>query len=40
MIDQDGNPRGLYAAGAITNVNIRNDGASFNVQIPLKVVSK
>lgn len=40
LIGPDGNPRVLYAAGAITNVNVRKDGSSFNVQIPLKVVSE
>ncbi len=40
LIDEKGNPTVLYAAGAITNVNVRNDGTSFNVQIPLTLISK
>lgn len=36
LIDENGNPKVLYSAGAITNVNTRTDGSSFNVHIPLK----
>lgn len=36
LIDEKGNPTVLYCAGAITEVNTRQDGASFNVQIPLE----
>ncbi len=36
LIDKNGNPIVLYSACAIVNVNPRKDGASFNVQIPLK----
>lgn len=36
LIDEDGNPTVLYCAGAITEVNTRQDGSSFNVQIPLE----
>ncbi|MFV0322442.1 MAG: glycoside hydrolase family protein [Alphaproteobacteria bacterium] len=39
LIDEDGNPQVLYAAGAINNVNIRQDGSSFNIQIPLKTIA-
>ncbi|XOV93805.1 MAG: glycoside hydrolase family protein [Bacteroidota bacterium] len=35
LIDEDGNPEVLYSACALINVNPRNDGTSFNVQIPL-----
>ncbi|MGQ7870681.1 glycoside hydrolase family protein [Sunxiuqinia sp. sy24] len=35
LIDKNGNPTVLYCAGAITEVNTRTDGASFNVHIPL-----
>jgi hypothetical protein len=37
LIDENGNPQVLYSACAITNVNIRTDGTSFNIHIPLKV---
>lgn len=36
LIDKKGNPKVLYCACAITNVNPRKDGVSFNVHIPLK----
>lgn len=36
LIDEEGNPQVLYSACAIVNVNPRQDGASFNVHIPLK----
>jgi len=36
LIDENGNPKVLYSACAITNINPRKDGASFNVHIPLK----
>lgn len=35
LIDKNGNPEVLYSASAITNINPRKDGASFNVHIPL-----
>ncbi|MBC8768074.1 hypothetical protein H4O18_08725 [Arenibacter sp. BSSL-BM3] len=35
---EDGMPQYLYAAGAVGNVNSKNDGSSFNVQFPLEVV--
>lgn len=35
LIDKNGNPKVLYCAGAIVNVNPRKDGTSFNVHIPL-----
>lgn len=37
LIDNTGNPRVLYCACALVDVNPRTDGASFNVQIPLEV---
>ncbi len=37
LLSQDGIPQVLYSAGAIDNVNPKNDGSSFNMQIPLKV---
>lgn len=36
LLDDQGNPLVLFAACAITNVNPRTDGGSFNVQIPLR----
>lgn len=36
LIDNDGTPKVLYSACAVTNVNTRNDGSSFNVHIALK----
>ena len=33
-----GVPQNLYVASALENVNSKNDGSSFNVQIPLQVV--
>jgi len=36
LIDKKGNPEVLYCACAITNINPRKDGTSFNVHIPLK----
>jgi hypothetical protein len=35
LCDDNGNPQILYSACAITDVNNRNDGTSFNVHIPL-----
>ena len=35
LIGEDGNPEVLYCAGALVNVNTRQDGTSFNVHIPL-----
>lgn len=40
LIDEDGSPKVLYCASAITDVNLRNDGTSFNVHIPLKINTK
>jgi hypothetical protein len=37
LVDQGGNPQILYSACAITNVNVRTDGTSFNIHIPLEV---
>ena len=36
LVDKNGTPSVLYCACAIVNVNPRNDGASFNVHIPIK----
>lgn len=36
LIDDDGNPETLFAAGALIDVNQRKDGTSFNVHIPLR----
>ncbi|WP_157943819.1 MULTISPECIES: glycoside hydrolase family protein [Arenibacter] len=38
LLTKDGIPQYLYAASALGNVNPKNDGSSFNVQIPLEVV--
>lgn len=38
LTDDDGNPIALYAACAVTDVNPRTDGGSFNVQIPLRPI--
>ncbi|WP_158285123.1 glycoside hydrolase family protein [Arenibacter aquaticus] len=38
LLNNDGIPQYLYAASALENVNAKNDGSSFNVQIPLEVV--
>ena len=35
LIDARGNPRVLYGACSIVDINPRKDGTSFNVQIPL-----
>ncbi|MFV0482541.1 MAG: hypothetical protein ACK5MG_00395, partial [Bacteroidales bacterium] len=37
LIDNDGNPLVLFAACSLVEINPRQDGASFNVQIPLSV---
>lgn len=37
LIDEFGDPKVLYAAGAIVDVNPRKDGSSFNVHIALAV---
>ena len=37
LLSEDGMPQYLYAASALGNVNVKNDGSSFNVQIPLEV---
>ena len=37
LIDEDGNPKVLYCATALVNVNERQDGTSFNVHIPLEL---
>lgn len=37
LIDKDGNPLVLYAACSLVEINPRQDGASFNVQVPLSV---
>lgn len=36
LLTEDGLPTVLYTAGSIENVNVKNDGSSFNIQIPLK----
>jgi len=36
LTDENGDPRILYCACSIVDINPRKDGASFNVQIPLK----
>lgn len=38
LLTEDGIPQYLYAAAALENVNSKNDGSSFNAQIPLQVV--
>lgn len=38
LLSEEGIPQYLYAAGAVGNVNPKNDGSSFNVQIPLEVI--
>lgn len=40
LIDENGDPKVLYSACAITNVNLSKDGASFNVHIPLEMNTK
>lgn len=37
LIDENGNPQVLYGACALTNVNPRTDGVSFNVHVELGV---
>lgn len=37
LIDKNGNPEVLYCACAITDINPRKDGSSFNVHIPLQI---
>lgn len=37
LLNEEGFPKYLYAACAVENVNPKNDGSSFNVQIPLSV---
>lgn len=37
LLDEAGNPLVLYAACSLVNINPRQDGASFNIQIPLKI---
>lgn len=39
LINDDGTPNVLYCAASLVNVGSRRDGSSFNVQIPLNVVS-
>ena len=38
LLNEEGLPKYLYTACAVENVNPKNDGSSFNVQIPLEVV--
>ncbi|MCK0190262.1 glycoside hydrolase family protein [Arenibacter sp. F20364] len=38
LLNDEGIPQYLYAASALGNVNAKNDGSSFNVQIPLEVI--
>ncbi|MEO9890972.1 glycoside hydrolase family protein [Aurantibacter sp.] len=40
LIDANGNPQVLYAAGSIVNINPRQDGSSFNIQIPIEAYVK
>lgn len=40
LLDSLGIPKILYAASALDNVNQKNDGSSFNVQIPLNIESE
>jgi hypothetical protein len=37
LLNDEGIPQYLYAASSLNNVNAKNDGSSFNVQIPLEV---
>ncbi|MBR8537812.1 glycoside hydrolase family protein [Carboxylicivirga sediminis] len=37
LLDEAGNPMVLYAACSLVNINPRQDGASFNIQIPLNI---
>lgn len=37
LIDEQGDPKVLYCASSLVDVNSRKDGVSFNVHIPLKV---
>jgi hypothetical protein len=37
LLNDEGIPQYLYAASSLNNVNDKNDGSSFNVQIPLEV---
>ncbi|MBS2213576.1 glycoside hydrolase family protein [Carboxylicivirga mesophila] len=37
LLDEEGNPLVLYAACSLVNINPRQDGASFNIQIPLNI---
>ena len=37
LLNDEGIPQYLYAASSLHNVNAKNDGSSFNVQIPLQV---
>lgn len=39
LINEQGYPEVLFCAAALINVNERQDGSSFNVHIPLKLVS-
>lgn len=40
LLDEKGIPKILYAASSLENVSPKNDGSSFNVQIPLQIVDK
>lgn len=35
LLDEDDNPIVLYAACSVTPLNMKHDGSSFNVQIPI-----
>ncbi|MEN8155488.1 MAG: glycoside hydrolase family protein [Bacteroidota bacterium] len=37
LSDENGNPKVLYCACALVDINTRKDGVSFNVQIPLRL---
>lgn len=40
LVDENGEPRVLFAAASVVNINPRNDGKSFNVHIPLSNTEK
>ncbi|EAZ80934.1 glycoside hydrolase family protein [Algoriphagus machipongonensis] len=40
LLNEDGVPLYLYCAAAVENVNPKNDGSSFNLQIPLALGNK
>lgn len=40
LLSENGVPLYLYCAAAVENVNLKNDGSSFNLQIPLALENK